>query len=123
MTTQKTIPSVPIGALHTKQQFKEAKAKVWFLGLRLWMWKYQPHLRVRPQWPKVKYKNEIENFDPFEIKYKNVKFIPVWDIAQTKIAFYYLYTKEGYWLGRITHLKYIEEANEIHRNGCNRERL
>ena len=46
-----------------------------------------------------------------EVFYKHVCCIPVWNIDQTEIVWYYLYTNEGYWLGRITHLRYLEEAN------------
>ena len=105
MTKPKTTPSLPTGATLT-----ELKARVWWAGLRLWMWRYQPHLRVRPKWD-TKIVNEIEFNEPAEIFYKHVKCIPVWNIDQTEIVWYYLYTIEGYWLGRITHLRYLEEAN------------
>lgn len=107
MTTTKTIPLELTG-----QSLIDAKAKLWFLSLRLWMHKHQPHLRARPSYPIHPYVEiEFEDIHGYAICYKHVYCIPVWNIDCDKIVCYYLYTNDGSWLGRITHLRYLESAS------------
>jgi len=106
MTISKTTQSELTG-----QSLIDAKAKVWFLSLRLWMWKNQPHLRERPVW-NTEVVNEIEHFEP-EIKFKHVYAIPVWDIDMNYISYYMLFTRhKGYPLGRVRDLRYLLDASK-----------
>ena len=115
MTKPGITPSELIGQLPTDPAWlKQAKARVWLAGLRLWMWKYQPHLRVRPVW-NTEVKNEIEHDLSFAVKYKHVYAIPVWNINMEEVAYWDQWTYEGYWLGRVKHLGYLEDA-QIRRN-------
>jgi len=46
------------------------------------------------------------------VVYNNVYAIPVYNIDMEKVAYWFIYTREeGYPLGKVTTLKYLEEAN------------
>jgi hypothetical protein len=108
MTISKTSPSELTG-----QSLTDTKIKVWSLGLRLWMWKNQPQLRIRQSYPEHELVNiEFEDIKNYAIRYNKVYCVPVWTVDMDKIAYYYLFTNEGYWLGRITTLRYLESASE-----------
>jgi hypothetical protein len=81
MTTSKTTPSEPIGALRIKQAF--------------------------------------------DIVFKHVAVVIVWDIDGDKPAFYYQFTKEeAYYLGRVKTLNYLREAHDnVRRKSGSREGL
>lgn len=107
MTTSKTTPLELTG-----QSLTEAKAKVWHLGLRLWMWKHQPHLRERPSYPEHEH-NEVEFVGITDaIHFNKVWVCPLWTIDLDKIAYYSIFTNEGYWLGNVKHLDYILNASK-----------
>lgn len=61
--------------------------------------------------------------EAFDVKYEHVAAIAVWNINCKTVAYWLLYTRSGEWLGRVTHLRYIEEANEIYRNSGTRKGL
>lgn len=54
--------------------------------------------------------------EAFDVKYSHVAAVAVWALDFETVAYWLLFTRNGEWLGRVSHLKYIEEASEIHRN-------
>ena len=47
-----------------------------------------------------------------DIKFKHIYAIIVWTIDMTEVAYYILFTNEGYPLGKVKHLRYIESASK-----------
>lgn len=118
MTNSKTIPWELTGLSLTEQGLKEAKAHLWFLDLRLWVWKNQPHLRDRhltewPKWPNTKVLNEIEKrpLNEYAIVYKNVYAVPIWNITLEYVEYYSIYTRyTKEWLFNCKTIRYLDDA-------------
>jgi hypothetical protein len=108
MMISKTTPSELTG-----QSLIEANAKVWHLGLRLWMWRYHSHLRDRPQYPFKDIEYEKHNgYRADVVFFKHIYAIPVWHASLNYVAYWILMCYNGKSLGTVKHLDYILDASE-----------
>lgn len=58
------------------------------------------------------------------VVYKHVYAVPVWHIDMIEVAYWELFTKQGYPLGRVTTLRYLEEAHDdLHRKRSSNKRI